>query len=239
MKKGNAIGLLCGAATLLAAGVAQAAIYTCIDAQGRRLTSDRPIPECLHRDQRVLNPDGSVRRVLPPTPTPEERAEREAREARLAVERATQQDAVRRDRNLMVRYPNQAVHDKAREAALDDVTAAVRRSERRIEELAAERKPLLAEAEFYVNRRPPLKLKHALEANETATEAQRVLIQNQQAEMVRINALFDAELARLKQLWAGAPPGSMGLLPMAAAASGVTRAPGDAVSAAGRGTTTK
>lgn len=240
MKKGNRIGLLFGAANLLAAGMAQAAIYTCTDAQGRRLTSDRPIPECMHRDQRVLNPDGSVRRVLPPTPTPEERAEREAREARAAAERAALQDAVRRDRNLMVRYPNQTVHDRAREAALDDATAAVRRSERRIEELAAERKPLLAETEFYVSRRFPPKLKHALEANETAVEAQRVLLQNQQAEIVRINALFDAELARLKQLWAGAPPGSMGMLPSTAAASGALPAPGaEAVSAARRSTTTK
>ena len=140
----------------------------------------------------------------------------------------------------MVRYPNQAVHDRAREAALDDATTAVRRSERRIEELAAERKPLLAETEFYVNRRFPPKLKHALEANETAVEAQRVLLQNQQAEIGRINALFDAELARLKQLWAGAPPGSMGMLPSTAAASGALPAPGaEAVSAARRSTTTK
>ena len=105
---------------------------------------------------------------------------------------------------------------------------------------AAERKPLLAETEFYVNRRFPPKLKHALEANETAVEAQRVLIQNQQAEIVRINALFDAELARLKQLWAGVPPGSMGMLPSTAAASGALPAPGaEAVSAARRSTTTK
>ncbi len=238
MKAGICIGL--GAAALFAAGMAQATIYSCTDANGRRLTSDRPIPECNQRDQRVHNPDGSVRRILPPTPTAEERAAREEREARLTAERATQQDAVRRDRNLMVRYHNQAAHDKARAVALDDATTAVRRSERRLEELAAERKPLESEMEFYVSRRPPLKLKHALEANETAAEAQRVLIQNQQAEIVRINALFDAELARLKQLWAGVPPGSMGLLPTAPAASAATgeTAP-DPVSEARRATAVK
>jgi hypothetical protein len=30
---------------------------------------------------------------------------------------------------------------------------------------------------------------------------------------VRINRLFDAELERLRRLWAGAPPGSLGPLP--------------------------
>ena len=29
-------------------------IYTCTDAKGRKLTSDRPIPECHDREQRVL-----------------------------------------------------------------------------------------------------------------------------------------------------------------------------------------
>ncbi len=220
MKKGVRIGIHCAwAAALLAAGSAQAAIYSCTDAKGKRLTSDRPIPECAQRDQRVLNPDGSVRRILPPTLSAEERAEQETRDARLAAERATQQDALRRDRNLMVRFPSQAAHDRARAVALDDVRAAVQRCERRLEDLAAERKPLLAETEFYVGRPLPAKLRHALEGNETATEAQRVLIQNQQAEMVRINALFDAELVRLKQLWAGAAPGSMGLLPAEPGAS--------------------
>src|SRR5438128_1791040 len=104
------------AAVVLLAGasVAQATIYSCVDATGKKLTSDRPIPECVNRDQRVLNPDGSVRHILPPTPTPDERAEQEARERRLEVERASLQDAVRRDRNLMVRYPNEAAHNRSR-----------------------------------------------------------------------------------------------------------------------------
>ncbi len=49
-----------------------------------------------------------------------------------------------------------------------------------------------------------------LDANEASLDAQRSLIQNQQAEVVRINGLYDAELARLKKLWAGAPAGSLG-----------------------------
>ena len=42
-------------------------IYTCVDTRGRRLTSDRPIIECLDREQRVMNKDGSTRTVLPPS----------------------------------------------------------------------------------------------------------------------------------------------------------------------------
>ena len=205
---------LAGAAVALFAGAAwPAGIYTCVDSTGKKLTSDRPIAECSSREQRVLNPDGSTRHVLPPTLTAEERAEQEARERQAAAERIQQQDIIRRDRNLMLRFPNEAAHDKARAAALDDVRAAVQLSEKRIAVLAADRKPLMDEAEFYVGKPLPHKLRQQLDANDAATEAQRALIQNQQAEIVRITALFDAELARLKKLWAGAPAGSMGVLP--------------------------
>lgn len=214
------------AAGVLAVGAAWAApaIYTCVDANGKRLTSDRPIVECATREQRQLNPDGSVKRIVPPTLTADERAEQEARERQAQVERAAQLDAIRRDRNLMVRFPNEAAHNKARAAALDDVHNAVQLSEKRLVVLAADRKPLMDEAEFYVGRQLPLKLRQALDANDAATEAQRALIQNQQAEMVRINALFDAELARLRRLWSGAPAGSMGALSTAAAASAAKKA---------------
>lgn len=195
------------------------AIYTCVDSNGKRLTSDRPIPECLSRDQRLLNSDGSVRKVLPPTPTADERAQQEAREREAAAERAKQQEAVRRDRSLLHRYPNEAAHNKARAAALDDVHAALQVSDKRLAALALERKPLMEEAQFFTGRQWPLKLRLLLDANDAATEAQRVLIQNQQAEMVRINANYDAELDRLKKLWSGAPPGSLGALPTTPAAS--------------------
>jgi hypothetical protein len=196
-----------------------APIYSCIDAHGKRLTSDRPIAECAAKEQRILNPDGSVRSILPPTMTAEERAEAEQKERQAISERVAQQDAIRRDRNLMIRFPNEAAHNKARNAALDDVRAAVLLSEKRLEALAVERKPLSDEAEFYKGRQMPAKLKQQLDGNDAATSAQRELIQNQQQELGRINALYDAELGRLKKLWGGAPAGSMGVLPVAQGAS--------------------
>jgi hypothetical protein len=207
-------------------------IYSCVDANGNKLTSDRPIPACNNREQRVLNADGSVRKIVPPTPTADERAEMEAAERRAAIERAAQQDAVRRDRNLLNRFPDEATHQRAREAALDDVRKAVRNSEERLKLLAAERKPLLDEAEFYVDRELPAKLRQALDGNDASVEAQRTLVVNQQAEMVRINKLYDVELERLKRLWAGALPGSMGSLPVVpparAGAAPAARASGSA-----------
>jgi hypothetical protein len=196
-------------------------IYTCIDATGKRLTSDRPIPECQNRDQRLLNSDGSTRQVVPPTPTADERAAAEAREQQEALARANQREAIRRDRNLLMRFPNEAAHGKAREGALEDTRKAMRTSEARLALLEKERKPLLDESEFYVGKPLPPKLKQQIEGNDAATEAQRSLLANQQLEIVRVNAMYDAELERLRKLWSGAQPGSLGVLPSRAAASAV------------------
>ncbi|CAD5373181.1 Exonuclease SbcC [Rubrivivax sp. A210] len=210
--------MLAGGLALAGAVAAQAAppatgIYTCIDDKGHRLTADRPIAACAAKEQQLLNRDGSLRAVIPPTLTAEERTEQEARERAAAEARAAQADAVRRDRNLMARYPNEAAHAKAREAALDTVRIAMKATEIRLRELAFDRKPLVDEAEFYLGRALPPKLKSALDANDASVEAQRSSAANQESELGRINKIYDAELDRLRRLWNGAPPGSLGPLP--------------------------
>ena len=63
--------VLLGAAAPSAFGAPQGPLtYTCVDSKGNKRSSDRPIPECSDREQRVLNKDGSLRRVIPPTPEP-------------------------------------------------------------------------------------------------------------------------------------------------------------------------
>jgi hypothetical protein len=232
VRRAVVLALACAAPSLLMAqappGAAASAvgIYTCVDDQGRRLTSDRPIPACTNKEQRVLNKDGSLRRIVPPTLTAEERAELEAAERRAALQRAALADAVRRDRNLVARFPNEAAHHKAREAALNTVRAAMRTTEQRQQDLTAARKPLDDEAEFYRGKAMPMRLRQQIDANDAAVEAQRSAVANQQAELVRINRLYDEELARLRRLWAGAPAGSLPVMPVST--------PGAANGSAGR-----
>ena len=199
------------------------AIYSCTDASGKKLTSDRPIPECNAREQRVLNSDGSVKEVRRPTMTADERGEAEARERDAAADRSRRLEEIRGDRNLQARYPNEGAHRKAREADLEVVRKSLRLSQARLAALAAERKPLTDESEFYVGKPMPLKLKQALDANDASVDAQKSLVQNQELEILRIEQRFDAELARLRQLWAGRQPGTMGSLAGTPAASAPRR----------------
>ena len=200
-------------------------IYTCVDDKGRRITSDRPIPECLAREQRQLNRDGSLQRTVPPTPTAEERAEQEQRERRAAEALALQADAMRQDRTLLQRYKTPEEHRRARVASLDALRSAMAATDQRLADLTQERRQLLQEAEFYRGRTLPTKLQQSIEAVDTAMAAQRAATLHQRTELDRINRLYDVELERLRQLWAGAAPGSMGPIAPVRAAPGAASAP--------------
>lgn len=202
-------------------------IYSCTTSDGRRLTSDRPIPDCNAREQNVLRRDGSVLNTMPPSQSIEERADAEIRQRALEAQKAALADATRHDRNLMSRFRNKGMHDLARQAALDDLVKATEISQRRIKDLAKERKTLDQEAEFYKHKVLPPKLKQQIDVNEAAVEAQKLFIDQQEGERVRVNKRYDVELLRLQKLWAGAAPGSLG--PPPSARDEVPAAPASAV----------
>jgi hypothetical protein len=210
------------AALTLGCGIAQAdekaarASFSCV-VNGKKIVSDRLIPECNNQEQRELNSDGSLKRIVRPPMTPDEREEAERQELENKAKVAALNDAVRRDRNLMQRYPDEASHDKAREKALDDFRVSEKNSAARIAILLEEKKKNDEERKFYDNekvKKPlPHSLKQKIDANEAALAAQRSIAQNAQTERERISRNFDLERERLRKLWGGARAGSLGPLP--------------------------
>ena len=191
------------AALWLASAAAWSQIYTCIDANGKKITSDRPIPECAEREQKELNSSGTVKRTVKPVMTAEEqrvlddklRAENEER-TRLAEEK-------RKDRALLTRYPNRASHDQERTEALAQVDDVMRAATKRIGELGTQRKEIDAQLEFYKkdpNKAPPT-LRRQVDDNNNSVAVQKRFVIDQEGEKKRINARFDEELGKLKTLW--------------------------------------
>jgi hypothetical protein len=171
-------------------------IYTCVDSKGRRLTSDRPIVECLDREQQRLGKTGTVREVIPPSYTREERRAEEEKQARINEEK-------RRDRALLIRYPSQAVHDKERQEALVQIDEVINAVNKREAALVQQRKDIETEMEFYKAdpTKTPLWLRRKVEDNQKQMEVQKRFLADQIQEKQRINARFDEELVKLKQLW--------------------------------------
>ncbi len=204
------IGMARCCALLLGAGLwstaALAQIYSCVDAKGRRLTSDRPIADCLDREQHQLGKSGTVVKTIPPNYTADERARLDAKRKQEEELQARAQEERRRDRALMIRYPNQGVHDKERADALAQIDEVIGAVHKREVALVAQRKDIDTEMEFYKGNvaAAPNWLKRKVDDNEKQMLVQKRFLEEQAQEKQRINARFDEELVKLKQLWAAA-----------------------------------
>jgi Domain of unknown function (DUF4124) len=182
---------------------AWAQIYTCIDANGRKLTSDRPIAECAEREQKELNSNATVKRLVKPVMTAQEQKVFDEAQKAEAEERIRALEDKRRNRALLSRYPNRAIHDKERKEALGQIDEVIKAASKRIGELATQRKAIDEELEFYKKDpgKAPVKLKRQVDENDASVAVQKRFIADQDSEKIRQNTRFDEELVKLKTLW--------------------------------------
>lgn len=204
-------------ALALAATPASATMFVCTTPAGKTVTGDRPPPECANVPIRELRPDGSVRRVIDPPPTAEQRRAQAEQAQREQAEMQAKRAQARQDIALLETYATEKDIEAARKAALMSRQAMIDRSKKRLETFAAERKKLDEEAEFYVNRKVPEKLEQAIEGNRSLVQAESRLIAEMQVDMARINRRFDAEAERYRELV------SAGARPLVRAGEGGTR----------------
>ncbi len=193
-------GIVLAAAALSALPVgARAQLYVC-STNGRTLTGDLPPPECGNVEIRELNRDGSVKRVIEPPLTPEQKKAREL-EAKQRRERETQaQEQLRRDRALLETYASEDEIETSRDRTLAQRQALIDRANQQLKEFKMDRKRLDDESEFYAKRQLPEKLKRALDDNATLQQQQLHAIDDIRADMERINERYDAELRRFREL---------------------------------------
>jgi len=194
-------GIVLAAAALSALPVgARAQLYVCTTPNGRTLTGDLPPPECGNVEIRELNRDGSVKRVIEPPLTPEQKKAREL-EAKQRRERETQaQEQLRRDRALLETYASEDEIETSRDRTLAQRQALIDRANQQLKEFKMDRKRLDDESEFYAKRQLPDKLKRALDDNAALQQQQLHAIDDIRADMERINERYDAELRRFREL---------------------------------------
>lgn len=200
LSAGFFVGLLAG----YSASASAQSIYTCTDANGRKITADRPIAECTDRTQRELNKTGTLRREIGPSLTAQEAAAQDAKDKLAQEASARDAENKRRDRALLLRYPSRAVHNQERATALAQVDEVIKAANKRTGELAEQRKTIDSELEFYIKdtSKAPLALKRRIEENDKSVVVQKRFIAEQDQEKKRVNLRFDEELVKLKPLWA-------------------------------------
>ena len=208
----------CSFAMLLYGQVVAQGIYTCVDAKGRKITSDRPIAECMDRVQKEITPTGTVKRVLMPLPSAQEQAALEEKEKQDLEERQKVAKEKLRDRALLKRYPDGTSHNKERAVALERVNEDIKTATQRSEDLTVRRKGITTELELYKNSpgKAPPALKRQLDEADANMATQKRLLADQEAEKKRITERFDAEAAKLKVLWDVAGATSAAVVPSSA-----------------------
>ena len=178
-------------------------IYTCV-VNGRTLTSDRPIRECIDREQRILDGvTGHQQGTRAPSYTEEELKVIRAREQALKDEQRRVREQRQRERVLMARYPDEKAHNAARESAKQTLRDVIKGGELRLKHLAEEKQRLQQELEFYQGdmKKAPAILRRQFQTNQKETEEQQRFIDGKREEETRIDRQFDAELEELKRLW--------------------------------------
>ena len=193
-----------GLAMLLAmllgsAAHAQQFLYVC-SSHGHTISGGLPPPECKGEDIRELNPDGTLHKLIPAPLTQEQRRKRDQEEEARRQEEESERAQSRKDRALLETYGSVSEIEAARIRTIAGRQVLVDRADQRIAQYAKERKRLDDEAEFYAKRDMPPKLKDAFEANKALVAQQEKTKADVQQEIRVLNARYDADIKRYKEL---------------------------------------
>lgn len=206
------IGVQClavGVATLAVLSPAAGAgyLYTCRDQNGHTLTSDHPPADCAGVT-RELTPSGVVRREIQPPMTAEQQRQKEADDrARRSADEAVREQR-RRDTALLTAYQSEDQIELARRRALADVSVNIRSSEDRLVELQNEKKALAQEAETHRGKAPSPLFKRRIDDNQMLIDDEQAALRQRQADVERVNARYDDEKRRFRELNAANGKGS-------------------------------
>lgn len=178
-----------------------AQIYICKDANGRTLTSDRPIPECAARPMRELGSNGVTRREIAAPLTAAQKHQREVDNDRLHSESEAALEVRRRDLAMLERFRSETEINAARERAIEDIQENLKRET--VTLALAEKN--LKEAEQESDGRKGKKGVALLptrrfEDAKATVASENDLIRQQKSNLLKVDIWFDETLKRYREL---------------------------------------
>lgn len=177
----------------------QAQIFTCKDASGRMLSSDRPIPECANRPMREISREGWVRREIPAPLTAEQKRQLQLQDEQRKAQQAALEEQRQVDRVLMMRYSSEASIETARRRDVQMMQAQLQESSRSIS--AAERRlaEVKTETEFH-KKALPADLVQKRDLAQQVIRTGKQDISQIEAAIAQTNVRYDASLKRFREL---------------------------------------
>lgn len=192
--------LVLAAAAGVAANASAAALYKWVDDKGVVHYTDKMPPEAVDRGNVELSKQGVAIKKVDPALTPEQRRAREQEEERKRALAKQQEEVARRDRALLASYTSENEIELARQraiAAIDTVLQSTAAYTERINKRKAEVQEKMA---TFRNRPVPPALERENESLNEELARQAEVISSKRREAAAINAKYDADKARWREL---------------------------------------
>jgi hypothetical protein len=194
------LALLLGATCLATPAIAQKLYKYTDPATGRTIYTDKVPAEQAGKANEQLSGQGMVVKRNEAAPTADQIAAREAERKRKLEEDIAAKEERRKNQALLNTYPSEKDIDEARDRAIKANEEAVKDAERRLADAEKRKKALAAEAEFYAKRPMPAQLKRDVQQNEVELKALTELVEKKKQESDAINARYDEDLRRYREL---------------------------------------
>lgn len=196
-------GLALAAPALAQPAATQNFTYRCVGADGKKYYSQTIPPQCIGRPVEQLNRSGLVMRRIDPEGDEKAQAEKEAALAKKRQQEVAEREERRRNQALLATYTSEKDIEDARARALADNRKAVLDVESRIDTAKKRRAGYDKELEFYKgNAKPPAKLTEDIESAEVEIKANQELLDVKKKEVAQINARYDEDKKRFRELTA-------------------------------------
>lgn len=198
--------LLFVSSALLSSGAfAQARIYCCDAADGRKVCGDFLPPECQGRAYVERDNRGFVSKTVEAPLTAEQQARRDAEVLKLEADAKKVAEERRRTLALLSTYSSAKNIDAVRDRNLAEIDKSIQDAEKRLEEAMKKKKKLDGEKAFYKGKALPDSVKSQLLENEKEIKAHQKTIADKAKEKEEVRNRFADEKKRYLELTGKAP----------------------------------
>lgn len=198
LKPRNLLLLVCAAA--LAGPAAAQKLYKYTDANGKIVYTDKMPSETAGKPNEQLNRQGTVTKRNEGALTPDQLAAKEAERKRKLDEDMAAKEEKRKNAALLNTYSSEQDIAEARARAIKANAEAVEEAERKLADAQKRQKELAGEAEFFQKKPMPAQLKQDIQVNVTAIASHTELLDKKKKEIDAINAKYDEDLRRFREL---------------------------------------
>lgn len=194
-----ALLILCLSLGITTTGTAQS-FYSCIDKYGRKLGSDRPIPECADTIQKEHNSAGVVIRQRDGAIV-SVNANNSSDESKANKNEASLDE--RKEKALLARYRNQDLHNQERQRVLAIVDTNIARTQKQINDLLVVKTALEKEVNKPADQQTQTvsAIKRKISNNEQTLLILKTMLTDANLERQRATQRFDEEQTILLKLW--------------------------------------